>query len=137
MVILNNHISDAKWCCSETDGNGMWYNPDYPAEKWFDALKNMTLRYKHNPMVIGNDLRNELRADKNNNVAPTWGTGDPATDWRLAAIKGGNLVLENNPNLLIFVEGINYDNDISGMKNHPVKLNVDNKLVIEWHFYSW
>jgi endoglucanase len=33
-VILNNHISDAMWCCSLTDGNGMWYNPEYSAEDW-------------------------------------------------------------------------------------------------------
>jgi len=25
-VILNNHISDAMWCCGEWDGNGLWYN---------------------------------------------------------------------------------------------------------------
>ena len=34
VVILNNHISDAMWCCSLTDGNGMWYNPEYSAEDW-------------------------------------------------------------------------------------------------------
>ena len=25
-VILNNHMSDAGWCCSETDSNGLWHN---------------------------------------------------------------------------------------------------------------
>jgi len=25
-VILNNHISDAIWCCSSEDGNGLWHN---------------------------------------------------------------------------------------------------------------
>ena len=30
MVILDNHVSRADWCCSETDGNGFWYNADYP-----------------------------------------------------------------------------------------------------------
>lgn len=28
-VILNNHISDAMWCCSDWDGNGLWYNNNY------------------------------------------------------------------------------------------------------------
>ena len=32
MVILNNHISDAMWCCGETDGNGLWHNPRYSAD---------------------------------------------------------------------------------------------------------
>ena len=27
MVILDNHVSDAIWCCSRTDGNGMWADP--------------------------------------------------------------------------------------------------------------
>jgi len=30
MIILNNHISDAGWCCSPNDGNGLWHNPNYP-----------------------------------------------------------------------------------------------------------
>ena len=33
-VILNNHISDAMWCCSEDDGNGIWHNKNYGAEQW-------------------------------------------------------------------------------------------------------
>ena len=61
MVVLNNHVSDAIWCCSSDDGNGMWFNPKYPEDKWIDILKQLTVRYKDNPMVIGNDLRNELR----------------------------------------------------------------------------
>src|SRR5580704_15165033 len=26
MVILDNHMSRADWCCSEKDGNGLWFN---------------------------------------------------------------------------------------------------------------
>ncbi len=29
MVILNNHMSDAGWCCSNDDNNGMWYNDKF------------------------------------------------------------------------------------------------------------
>jgi endoglucanase len=35
MVVLNNHISDAGKCCSTNDGNGMWYNSNYPSDKFF------------------------------------------------------------------------------------------------------
>jgi endoglucanase len=31
-VILNNHISDAIWCCSADDGNGLWHNQNYSAD---------------------------------------------------------------------------------------------------------
>ena len=34
MVILDNHVSRADWCCSETDGNGLWYSAEYPETKW-------------------------------------------------------------------------------------------------------
>lgn len=33
-VILNNHMSDAGWCCSTTDGNGLWHNNNYSADQW-------------------------------------------------------------------------------------------------------
>ena len=32
MVVLNNHISDAIWCCGEDDGNGLWHNENYSDE---------------------------------------------------------------------------------------------------------
>jgi len=35
MVIVVNHTSKAGKCCSTTDGNGMWFNPAYPASKYF------------------------------------------------------------------------------------------------------
>lgn len=73
-VILNNHISDAMWCCSVTDGNGLWYNKHYSAELWQEAVVSMSERYKSNPLVIGNDLRNEIRDDVKNNLHATWGT---------------------------------------------------------------
>ena len=25
-VILNNHMLDAKWCCGDDDGYGLWFN---------------------------------------------------------------------------------------------------------------
>jgi endoglucanase len=34
MVIFDNHLSRADWCCSDTDGNGLWYNRDYPETQW-------------------------------------------------------------------------------------------------------
>ena len=85
MVILNNHVSNAIWCCSTSDGNGLWYNPDYSERKWVSILEQMTTRYKDNAMVIGNDLRNELRKDEKNKRIPLWGTHLPRNDWRMAA----------------------------------------------------
>src|SRR2546430_284172 len=33
MVILDNHVSRADWCCKDDDGNGLWYNAEYPEAK--------------------------------------------------------------------------------------------------------
>jgi hypothetical protein len=43
----------------------------------------MTKRYKHNPRVIGMDLRNEIR--RTGTKIPTWGSKNKATDWHMAA----------------------------------------------------
>ena len=29
MVILNNHTSKSMWCCSTSDGDGLWYTKEY------------------------------------------------------------------------------------------------------------
>ena len=35
MVYLNNHTSKAQWCCSITDGDGLWWSKEHPEEKYF------------------------------------------------------------------------------------------------------
>jgi endoglucanase len=42
MIILNNHISDAMWCCGTDDSNGLWHNENYSADQWVDTLKAFT-----------------------------------------------------------------------------------------------
>ena len=41
IVILNNHNSKAGWCCSEQDGEGLWYTHDYPEDMWIDVKLKM------------------------------------------------------------------------------------------------
>jgi len=129
MVILDNHNSNAEWCCGD-DGNTLWYNSAYPESSWLSDWKAMASRYQSNPLVIGADLRNEPR------VHATWG-GNASTDWHAAAQRGGNAVLAVNPKLLIFVEGIDYSLDLSGAANNPVQLNVGGHLVYSPHDYSY
>jgi len=130
MVILDNHNSDAEWCCSTTDGNTLWYNKTYPETSWLSDWQGMTRRYRNNPLVIGVDLRNEPRGNA------TWG-GSSSTDWHGAAERGGNAVLGVNPNLLVFVEGVNYALDLSGASSLPVQLNIANQLVYSVHDYGF
>lgn len=130
MVILDNHMSNAGWCCSTTDNNELWYNSSYPEANWIADWQAMATRYQSNPMVIGVDLRNEPRSPA------TWG-GSASTDWHAAAERGGNAVLAINPHLLVFVEGVNYAGDLSGVATLPIQLNVPNQLVYEAHDYGF
>ncbi len=129
MVILDNHVSRADWCCSETDGNGLWYNADYPEDKWLEDWDRIARRYRGQPWVVGADLRNELR----NGAA--WGGSDPKVDWHAAAERGGAAVLRANSNLLIFVESPHYSTDFTGFDRLPLRLPVAHRLVYSPHAY--
>ena len=48
-------------------------------------------------MVIGNDLRNEIREDVKEGLVPQWGNGKVETDWKMAAEKAGNAILSEDP----------------------------------------
>src|SRR5690348_5716253 len=131
-VILDRHRPTA---AGQTP---LWYTSAVPESTWLANLSALAKRYAGNPTVVGIDLHNEPY-----NPA-TWGSGDTTTDWRLAAQRGGNAVLSENPNLLIFVEGIQTFNGVSGwwggnlmgVANFPVQLNVANRVVYSAHEYA-
>jgi endoglucanase len=130
MVILDNHVSRADWCCSETDGNGLWYNEDYPEARWLADWRAIARRYEHERWVVGADLRNELRS------GATWGGNDPKLDWHAAAERGGDAVLGANPRLLIMVESPEYSTNFAGFDTLRVQLKVANRLVYSPHAYN-
>src|SRR5215831_7952378 len=130
MVILDNHVSRADWCCKDNDGNGLWYNDEYPEEKWLVDWRTIVLRYKNQPWVVGADLRNELRS------GAAWGGPDPRLDWHAAAERGGNSVLEANPELLVMVEGPEYSTNFTAFATLPLKLKIADRLVYSPHAYA-
>jgi endoglucanase len=131
MVILDNHVSRSDWCCNEKDGNGLWYNREYPESRWLEDWQTLVRRYQAQPFVVAADLRNELRS------GAQWGGSDPALDWRAAAERGGNAVLAVNPSLLIVVESTEYSLNFNGVRSLPVRLSVPNRLVYSPHNYGW
>jgi endoglucanase len=136
-VILNNHISDAIWCCSIHDSNGLWHNQNYTALQWQNAVVGISVRYASNKLVIGNDLRNEVRPDAVNNMIPTWGNANVNTDWKLAATTCGNKILAEVPDSLIFIEGTDAGGFLEMVRTEPVLLSRPNKLVYSFHIYAW
>ena len=139
VIVLDNHGSQASWCCANTDGNALWYTSAYPESSWIADWGAMVERYRSQPAVVAADLRNELRGPA------AWGGSDPTVDWRAAAIRGGNAVLGLNPSLLIMVEGINYSLDFTGVAHKDalgqydalVTLKVPNRLVWAPHDYGF
>jgi endoglucanase len=131
MVILDNHMSRADWCCKDDDDNGLWYNAEYPEEEWLADWRAVVRNYKEQRWVIGADLRNELRN------GAQWGGSDPRLDWHAAAERGGNAVLAENPNLLVMVEGPQYSTDFTAFATQPLVLKVPQRVVYSPHAYSF
>ncbi len=105
--------------------------------RWISDWQMLAARYAGDPTVIGVDLHNEPHG------AATWGDGNEATDWRLAAERAGNAVLAVNPNLLVFVEGVEnaggatswWGGNLRNAGAAPVRLSVPNRLVYSAHDY--
>ncbi|WP_419193099.1 Calx-beta domain-containing protein [Kolteria novifilia] len=133
-IILDNHRSSVG---GGPEGNGLWYTSSYSEQRWIDDWTMLAERYAGNPTVIGADIRNEPHA------GATWGDGNPATDWRLAAEKAGNAILGANSDWLIFVEGIQntdegsywWGGNLSEAGEAPVELDVPGRLVYSPHAY--
>jgi len=134
LVVLDNHVSDGAWCCSDFDENGLWYNSRWTASDWLQAHMKLASRYARQPWVIGSELRNEVRASAKG--TPHWGGGGP-NDWHAAATKAGDAILALNPNLLIIVGGLSYGKDLTGVFRLPVHLKLAHKVVYSAHCYSW
>ncbi|MFL6449745.1 MAG: cellulase family glycosylhydrolase [Bryobacteraceae bacterium] len=138
-VILDDHRSEAG---NSAEANGLWYTGSYPESSWINDWKTLAARYLNNPAVVGADLRNEPH--NANSGGACWGCGSTTNDWRLAAERAGNAILNVNPNWLIFVEGTDcYGSDctwwggnLAGAKDNPVLLNVVGRLVYSAHDYG-
>jgi endoglucanase len=119
----------------------LWYGDGFTEADWINKWLNLADRYRDRPQVIGADLKNEPHGKA------SWGTGDRQTDWRLAAERAGNAILKANPNWLIVVEGVEknvpnqrlqhwHGGNLEGVRNYPVRLSKQNKLVYSPHEYG-
>jgi endoglucanase len=113
----------------------LWYTAQYPESRWISDWQMLATRYLNNDTVIGFDLHNEPHEPA------TWGDGNLTTDWRLAAERAGNAILQINPKLLIFVEGYDkndyywWGGDLSLAGQYPVQLTIPSQLVYSIHDY--
>lgn len=151
-VIIDRHRPDSG------GQSKLWYTATVSEATWIANMKTLAARYKGDPTVIGFDLHNEPHADGTvpNGTGACWGCGDPARDWRLAAERGGNAVLQANPDLLIVVEGVScpsgatpnfwdgipdpdcgwWGGNLTMAGQFPVRLSNPRKLVYSAHDYG-
>ncbi|KAF5018654.1 hypothetical protein F66182_9359 [Fusarium sp. NRRL 66182] len=135
-VIVNNHITSATWCCGADPCDAAWAN-DYlgpicrvkqTEEEWIRHWEAIMLPHISNPLVIGVDLRNEIRG--------LWGTM-PWSKWAPAAERCGNRLLRMNKDWLVIVEGTESSNDLSHVCKRPILLDVNHRVVYSAHVYAW
>jgi endoglucanase len=138
IVIPNCHILDPGWCCSDDDGNGLWYNHRWPAEKFFAAWQDIATRYRANPLVAAMDIMNEPRQTRMGwrVLTPTWGSR-PKTDIAAMYTTVGNLIHEISPHVLIICEGLSYAADLTGVARNPVRLERPCQVIYSLHDYPW
>ncbi|AES77604.2 hydrolyzing O-glycosyl compounds hydrolase [Medicago truncatula] len=126
MVLVDNHVSDPKWCCHNKDGNGFFGDQYSDPKEWLQGLSNVANRVKGKSQVVAVGLRNELR-----------GPGQNIDNWQKYMSQGATTVHKENPNVLVFVSGFNYDTDLSFLKTNPLNTSIGDKLVYEVHSYAW
>ncbi|KIQ67328.1 glycoside hydrolase [Kitasatospora griseola] len=142
-VILNNHTTSYRFCCG-LDGNERW-NSGQSTQQWIDDWVFLAQRYRNDKRVVGADLRNEVRRDTWNDA--NWGWGDDH-DLNQALEDAGNRILQADPDLLIVMEGINWQGIPTDVTPHwrptltPVAtlsntLIRSDKLVYSAHFYGY
>ena len=135
-VIINNHITRARWCCDGNLCDASWSN-DYlgsvctvsqTEDEWIENWEIIMRPHVRNPFVVGADLRNEIRSPLGRYKWYTWAT---------AAEKAAGRLLHMQPDWLIIVEGVQSANDVSGARLRPIELTVPNRLVYSAHVYGW
>ena len=110
-----------KWCrekgikimmdvhCATTNSAGhnfpLWYDNNYSEADWLEALSWFADYYKDDDTIIAIDLKNEPHGKKDDGSFAKWDGSSDANNWRYAAEKGAKACLDQNPNLLIMVEG--------------------------------
>lgn len=122
----------------------LWNTVELSTKDWIDHWQTLAQRYLGNDTVIGADLHNEPSGPC------TWGSGDPNTDWPLAAETCAAAIHQVNPYWLILVEGVEKSADqfenvfdwtwqggeLINARVRPIKLTVPNRLIYSPHDYG-
>ncbi|KAL0874280.1 hypothetical protein Bca101_023985 [Brassica carinata] len=126
MVILDNHLTYPGWCCSDNDLDAFFGYPNFDPVVWAKGLSKMATLFRNVTNVIGMSLRNEPR-----------GKRDYPDLWFRFMPKGAEAVHGANPEVLVIVSGIDFDTNLSFLRDRFFNVSFTDKLVFEQHWYSF
>ncbi|MCR4730387.1 MAG: glycoside hydrolase family 5 protein, partial [Saccharofermentans sp.] len=119
----------------KTDASGhnhpVWYREDMTVDDFVGSLSWVAGRYKNNDTIIGYDLKNEPHGKASETTHAIWNDSNDKDNWKKVAERAGNAVLDENPNALIIIEGIQiYPKNIKA--NNFVSKDDDNDYYNTW-----
>lgn len=83
----------------------LWYDDNFSTDDWLEALAWFADYYKDDDTIIAIDLKNEPHGKPEEGKFAKWDDSTDENNWKYAAERGAMACLEQNPNLLIMVEG--------------------------------
>ena len=84
----------------------LWYDNNFSEDDWLEALEWFCDYYKDDDTIIAIDLKNEPHGKPEEGEFAKWDDSNDHNNWKAAAEKGAMACLNQNPNLLIMIEGI-------------------------------
>ena len=150
---------------AKTDSMGhmynMWYKDDISIEDYLTSLAYLAKRYKTDDTVVAYDLKNEPHGKPSESPRAIWNDSTVDENWKNTAEEAALAVLNENPNALVMIEGIeiypkniktnsNYTStksddyyfswwggNLRGVKDYPIELGeYNNKVVYSPHDYG-
>jgi endoglucanase len=139
MVIPNCHLLFQGWCCAENDGQGLWWNANWPAAKFTSTWQTVAAAFAANPLVIGYDIKNEPRQATIGGTVykPSWGDGNHNTDFCQMYGQVAAAIQAADRGALVFCEGLSYAADLTGCNAKLVTPGRAGTVVYAMHDYSW
>lgn len=92
----------------------LWYDDSYSTDDWLEALEWFCDYYKDDDTIIAIDLKNEPHGKPEEGKFAKWDESKDENNWKYAAERGAMACLNQNPNLLIMVEGTECYPDFAG-----------------------
>lgn len=134
--------------------SNIWHDGEYTTEDFEECWRYLARKYKNDDTVIAADIFNEPHGKAYySETHAKWDESNDDNNWKYEAERVGNIILDENPNLLIVVEGVEtypregnsygdagensyyggwWGGNLMGVKDHPIDLGskVRNRRVV-------